>query len=117
MNVSVVAGRLTRPAELRDLPGGGSVLTLDLSVGTPDAGSEAVPVSWFDAPAWARQLDVDETVVVLGRVRRRFFRKGGGVGSYTDVVAQAVVKQSRAKAVSGLVDRAIAALDDLAPSR
>ena len=77
LNVVVAVGRLTRPAELRVLPSGDRLVTLELTVARDEGRAESLPVSWFAAPARAGDLDVDEQVVVVGRVRRRFSCKFG----------------------------------------
>ena len=102
MNLVILHGRLSRPAQLRVLPSGDRLLALDLSVRQPGAATESVPVVWHQAPAAAESLDVDQEVVVVGRVRRRFFRAGGSTQSRTEVVAEAVVlarQSKRARAV------------------
>jgi single-strand DNA-binding protein len=56
-------------------------------------------------------LDVDEEVVVLGRVRRRFFRTGGGTQSRTEVVADQVVLCRHSKKAAAAIERAHNLLD------
>jgi single-strand DNA-binding protein len=114
--VVVLKGRLSRPAELRVLPSGDRLVALELSIpgaGTRAAGprTESVPVVWHDAPAAAEALDVDQAVVVLGRVRRRFFRAGGATQSRTEVVAESVVPARQAKRARALVATGAARLD------
>lgn len=94
INAVAIEGRLARPAEVRALPSGSSVVSLEVTIRRDDGPAETVPVSWIDPPAWASALDVDERVVVVGRVRRRFFRAGGTTQSRTEVVAEAVVRCS-----------------------
>ena len=96
-NVVVVAGRLSRPAEQRVLPSGERLVAVQVTVDRTDDRAETVPVVWFDAPASASALDVDEAVVVVGRVRRRFFRAGGSTQSRTEVVADVIVPTRRAR--------------------
>ena len=67
---------------------------------------------WFGAPASGLDHDVDERMVVTGRVRRRFFRTGGGTQSRTEVVADAVVNARHAKRVNAALERAQAALEE-----
>src|SRR2546429_7795547 len=81
MNVVALIGHLTRPAEQRVLPSGDRLIELQVTTARESARAETVPVVWFDPPASAANLDVDETVVVVGRVRRRFFRARGGTQS------------------------------------
>jgi single-strand DNA-binding protein len=96
-NVVVVAGRLSRPAEQRVLPSGERLVAVQVTVDRTGDRAETVPVVWFDAPASAATLDIEEEVVVVGRVRRRFFRAGGSTQSRTEVVADAVVPTRRVK--------------------
>lgn len=106
MNVVVLLGALSRPAQLRTLASGSSLVGLEVSIARPGERTETVPVVWPDAPAHAATLDVGEQVVVVGRVRRRFFRAGGSTQSRTEVVAEAVVKARRAKRSRELVAQA-----------
>ena len=111
MNVVVLRGRLTRPAALRSLPSGDQLLALEMSVHREGQRAETVPVVWPDAPAAASALDVDQEVVVLGRVRRRFFRAGGSTQSRTEVVADLAVPASSKRKVKAAVGKAIARLE------
>ncbi len=97
LNVVMLRGRLSRPAELRVLPSGDRLVALELSVRRPGGKTESVPVVWHDAPAVAEALDVDQAVMVLGRVRRRFFRSGGATQSRTEVVAETVIPARQAR--------------------
>ena len=111
MNVVVLQGSLTRPAEQRLLPSGDSLVGLEVTVPRPGQKAESVPVVWPDAPASAADLDVGESVVVVGRVRRRFFRSGGSTQSRTEVVAEVVVQARRTKRARAAVAQAMALLD------
>ncbi len=91
INLVALEGHLARPAEQRLLPSGSHVVSLELTVRRDVGPAETVPVSWLDAPAWASALDADEALVVVGRVRRRFFKAGGVTQSRTEVVAETIV--------------------------
>ncbi|HEX2700188.1 MAG TPA: single-stranded DNA-binding protein [Acidimicrobiales bacterium] len=110
-NVVVLRGRLTRPAALRSLPSGDQLLALDLSIQRDGERAETAPVVWPDAPAAATALDVDQEVVVVGRVRRRFFRADGSTQSRTEVVADVVVPASQTKRANAALARALARLE------
>jgi len=105
VNVVVLQGRLARPAEARVLPSGDRLVAFEVTVAGPEGRRETVPVVWFAAPPSAADYDVDTEVIVVGRVRRRFYRAGGSTASRTEVVAEAVLR-------SGQVKRAAAALRD-----
>jgi len=107
MNVSVVVGTLSRDPEVRTLPSGDRLVAYEVTV-RPPAGArgpaeakpkaETVPVAWPDAPTSAERFEAGAEVVVVGRVRRRFFRSGGGTGSRTEVVASSVLKRGTVRA-------------------
>src|SRR5690348_6521842 len=103
MNIVVVAGRLSSTPVSRVLPSGDEVLNLEVTVPGDDGPAESVPVAWTGPPAWAGDLDTGHPVVVLGRVRRRFFRAGGTTQSRTEVVAEQVVPAGRRRQVAGVL--------------
>lgn len=112
LNVVVLRGRLARPAEDRLLPSGSRLIALEVTVARADGPAETVPVAWFDAPAVATGWDAGRQVLVVGRVRRRFFRAGGATQSRTEVVADTVVPVSQAKRVQALLAAAADRLGD-----
>lgn len=97
-NLSVLVGTLSRPAELRHLPSGEHALALEVTVRPEGQAAESVPVAWLGAPAAAASWDTGEEVLVVGRVRRRFFRAGGVTQSRTEVAATLAVPTRRAVA-------------------
>jgi single-strand DNA-binding protein len=108
MNIVVLQGVVSRPAEIRELADGTTLAMLDVATETA-SGRLVVPVAW-EAPG-AVPEDGSE-VVITGRVRRRFFRAGGVTQSRTEVVADAVVPvRSRARARRA-VDEALAGVWD-----
>jgi single-strand DNA-binding protein len=111
INLVVLAGVLAKPAQYRELPSGSNLLTLEVTVPREDAPAEPVPVAWFDAPAWAASLDGGSPVVVIGRVRRRFFRSGGATQSRTEVVAERVLRSTEVKRAQAAMAAAGAALE------
>ena len=110
LNLVVVEGVLARPAQDVELPSGSRLISLEVTVRRDEGPAEPVPVAWFDAPAWATSLDAGASVLVVGRVRRRFFRSGGVTQSRTEVVASKVVRASAAAKFRAALDEAAAAL-------
>lgn len=106
MNVTMLAGRLSRAPEERSLPSGDRVVAYDVTVANPGDRADTVPVVWHDPPAAALKVGLGDDVVVVGRVRRRFFRVAGGTQSRTEVVAEAVVNARQAKRCQNLLDKA-----------
>lgn len=113
MNIVVLAGSLSRPPEVRELPSGDPLVTYEVTVRYSGQRAESVPVVWFDAPRSAVSIEAHETVVVTGRVRRRFFRSGGATASRTEVVATTVVPTRHRKRARRAVEQAVAPLGDL----
>ena len=111
LNVAVIRGRLSRPAEMRLLPSGSKVVQLEVSVRHDDGPTDNVPVACYDPPAAVAGLVEDEEIWVIGRVRRRFFRAGGSTGSRTEVVADTVATLRQVKKVDAALTRV---LDELA---
>jgi single-strand DNA-binding protein len=114
-NLVVLIGRLARPPEQRQLPSGDLLVAFEVTVPRPGERAETVPVVWFEAPASATDLEVDASVVVVGRVRRRFFRAGGSTQSRTEVVADAVVSARHVKRARSALEAATRRLEAAAP--
>jgi len=105
VNVVIVEGNLSRTPERRTLASGSTLLALEVTVRDPDQPTETVPVAWFDPPAAAAKLADGAAVMVVGRVRRRFFRAGGATASRTEVVADTVVASTWTKRRQAALDR------------
>ena len=90
VNVVVLAGTVAAEPVERQLPSG-EVVT-ELRVHAPEAGQRLLPL-----PVTARHGDIDmdairairyeDDVLVHGRLVRRFYRRGAGARSVTEVVA------------------------------
>jgi len=106
MNIVILRGVLTRPAEPRELPSGDTIVAYEVRIARDDGPAETVPVVW-SAPKGRGLHDAGAEVVITGRVRRRFFRVGGATQSRTEVVAAAVVRASEVKRARRLVDEAV----------
>ena len=106
-NLALLRGAVASELVSRELPTGSTVVQFDVS--TEIAASDktvkvSVPVSWVDPPS--KVLDPIERgldIVVVGTVRRRFFRSGGSTQSRTEVVVDTVVPARRTKQVLTLV--------------
>jgi hypothetical protein len=97
---------------------GGTVRSVPVTVELPD--SDGVP-----GRVSAVHAEVDALVLVVGEVRRRFFRAGGVTQSRTEVLASAAVPWpvrggrtvSTRRQVDGLLTAAIDVLGDLHSGR
>jgi single-strand DNA-binding protein len=90
MNVVVLHGAVSSVVDQRALASGVTVWSFDVTTRDADDRSHSVPVSWSDPPD-GTDVAVGSEVVVLGAVRRRFFRVGGSTQSRTEVQAEVVV--------------------------
>ncbi len=103
MNHVLLVGRLSSRPQQRSLASGSVLWSLELTTDTPD-GAWSVPVACFDPPS-ELGFDAGDEVVVVGAVRRRFFRSAGGTQSRTEVVATDVVATSARRKVQRLLRR------------
>lgn len=96
MNIVVIQGHLSSDPRQRDLPSGSILHAYEVS--TRDGGvTRSVPVVWLDPVRPPRFAEGDE-VIVIGSVRRRFFRAGAAVASRTEVEAEVVTRPGSARA-------------------
>ncbi|MCU1453584.1 MAG: hypothetical protein JWN46_1730 [Acidimicrobiales bacterium] len=110
MNVVMLQGTLLRAPEMRVLKSGHQFVAYELRIERSDGPVDTVPVVWVDAPARALTLEAGASVVVTGRVRRRFFRAAGATASRTEVVATEVVLARQRKRVQAALERARAGM-------
>ena len=89
-NVVVLCGRVSSEPQSRQLPSGSTMLQFDLTTRTA-AGSASAPVVWSD-PATSVTCGTD--VVVVGQVRRRFFRAGGVTRGASELAPERVKRPS-----------------------
>jgi single-strand DNA-binding protein len=115
MNVVVIRGTLSKLPALRVLPSGDRLGSFEVTVRFQDGRVETVPVVWFGVPDGALALGPGEDIVVVGRVRRRFYRAGGATCSRTEVVAQRLLPATSRVKVAGLLDAAVAAITEPPP--
>jgi single-strand DNA-binding protein len=114
-NLAVIRGRVTSEPSARGLPAGGIVVQFDV-VTRVEAGGRAVnvsvPIAWNDPAESARAPITSGTeIVVVGTVRRRFFRVGGATQSRTEVVADTVLPTRRRKPVAAALGKAARRID------
>lgn len=110
MNVVLLQGILSSEPRHRTLPSGTELVNWEL---TTDAGGarHTVPVAWFDPTASVRATGAGDQVVVLGMVRRRFYRADGRTVSRTEVVGERCARAGRHAQVARLWERVADALE------
>jgi single-strand DNA-binding protein len=112
VNLAVIRGRCSSPADVRILPSGQAVATLQVTTRPdPEGPARSVPVAVWDPPAWVEALDEGAEVVVVGEVRRRFWRAGAGAASRVEVSALQIARGSDKRRVAKLCRAAGEALE------
>jgi hypothetical protein len=110
MNVVVLRGKLSRPPEERVLESGTRLVQYEVTIRNGEGPAETSPVSWMEAPATASDMAAGDEVVVVGRVRRRWFRRGPVTESRVEVAAGAVIPARQRKRVGVAISQAVATL-------
>ncbi|MET0421339.1 MAG: hypothetical protein ABW073_06520 [Acidimicrobiia bacterium] len=113
VNVSVICGACSGPPEIRVLESGTRLATLALRCPTGDDRATSVPVTVWDPPAWLDTVEAGDRLVVVGKLRRRFFQRPGGVGSRVDVEAELVGRARDRRRIDAAVRKAQRELDAL----
>lgn len=116
-NATVLAGTLSSDARTSVLASGSVLVRLEVTTPGTDGGrADSVPVAWFDPPTSGPALRAGDRVLVVGRVRRRWFSAVGGARSVTEVVASSVIPATRRAAARRALDALTEELRGLAPS-
>jgi single-strand DNA-binding protein len=89
VNVAVLRGTCSSPADVRTLPSGSVLAQLQITARVAGV-ALSVPIAVVDPAAWVEDLDTGEDVIVVGTVRRRFFRAGGATASRVEVQAECI---------------------------
>jgi len=115
-NMVILRGTLSASPRCRELASGTVLLQYDVTT-RDDGGTASVPVAWFDPPAGAHDRHHEgDDVVVVGAVRRRFFRVGGVTQSRTEVVAERVTAVRRPRDVERALAPVRSGLDAIGTS-
>jgi single-strand DNA-binding protein len=104
LDLAVVIGTLSSDPVQQTLASGSTLVRYEVTV-RDRAPADTVPVSWLD-PRRVPALSAGDRVLVVGRVRRRFFRAGGATRSATEIEASAVCRD-RARRATAAIDAAV----------
>ncbi|MEX0848002.1 MAG: hypothetical protein WD023_09515 [Ilumatobacteraceae bacterium] len=117
MNIVILSGLLSSAPRRTELPSGdirwALELTTPLEAGGATDPAASVPVAWHgelvagracigDAASWVAGTEL----VVVGAVRRRFYRAGGVTQSRTEVLAMSLVEVTRRRPVEASLRKA-----------
>ena len=103
MNIVILEGTLSSEPVLRTLSSGSLLHQFEVTTRDAEVAS-TVPVAWFD-PAVPPTFTKGSSVVVVGTVRRRFFRGAAGTQSRTEVVATEVLPSTKKAKVNRVLRR------------
>ncbi|HEU5084018.1 MAG TPA: hypothetical protein VFU14_11815 [Acidimicrobiales bacterium] len=104
LDLAVLVGTLSSDPVEQTLGSGSTLVRYEVTV-RDRSPADTVPVSWLD-PRRVPALASGDRVLVVGRVRRRFFRAGGATRSATEVAASTVCRATASRAASALADAA-----------
>lgn len=116
VNLGVLCGPCSTVPEIRVLESGTRLATLAVRCPaglSADERATSVPVTVWNPPAWLDTLEAGEAVVVVGRLRRRFYQRPGGVGSRVDVEAGYIGRARDRRRIDAALRRALEALEAL----
>lgn len=114
VNLVVLRGVTSAPPELRTLTSGRRLATISVRVHALDPGATSVPVAVREPPAWVEDLDEGAPLVIVGALRRRFFKtKTGGTGARVEVEARAIGRGTDRRRLDTARRRAEEELDGL----
>jgi len=109
VNLAVVRGAVSSPPEVRLLPSETKLVQLQVTTRLAEE-TLSVPVACWSAATWVEELEPGDEVVVVGRVRRRFFRAAGATASRVELEADVVARAGDRRRVRAALRRASGAL-------
>jgi single-strand DNA-binding protein len=112
LNLAIVRGTVSSPPDVRMLPSDTKLVQLQVTTRLADE-TLSMPVAVWNPAAWVEALEPDDEIVVVGRVRRRFFRAAGATASRVELEAEVVARPSDRRRVRAVVRRANAAIESL----
>jgi len=113
MNLAVVRGTVSSPPDVRVLPSDTVLAQLQITTRLAEE-TLSLPVAVWNPASWVEALEPGDEVVVVGRVRRRFFRAAGAAASRVEVEADVVARARDRRRVQAAAKRALAAVELLA---
>jgi single-stranded DNA-binding protein len=114
VNLVVVRGEVTAVPELRELESGRRLAALAIRARGSDGRATSVPVTVWEPAAWVEDLAPGTEIVVVGGVRRRFFRTATGTSATrVDVEAAFVGRAGQRRQLEAARRRIEAALEEL----
>jgi hypothetical protein len=114
LNLVVIRGECSGPPELRELESGRRLAAISVRAPGPDGRSTSVPVTVWEPAGWVEELAEGADVIVVGAVRRRFFRTAvGGAAARVDVEAVFIGRAGQRRQLDAALRRTQETLDVL----
>ena len=113
VNLAVLRGTVSSPPDVRVLPSDTVLAQLQLTTRL-ESETLSLPVAVWNPAQWVEALEPGAEVVVVGRVRRRFFKAAGAAASRVEVEADVVARAGDRRRVEAALRRASGALAALA---
>jgi single-strand DNA-binding protein len=113
INLAVLRGTVSSPPDVRVLPSDTVLAQLQLTTRL-ESETLSLPVAVWNPAQWVESLEPGAEVVVVGRVRRRFFKAAGAAASRVEVEADVVARAGDRRRVEAALRRASGALESLA---
>jgi single-strand DNA-binding protein len=112
LNLAVVRGEVSSPPDVRVLPSEAVLVQLQVTTRL-ESETLSTPIAVWNPAAWIEELEPGTEIVVVGRVRRRFFRAGGATASRVEVEADVVARATDRRRVRAALRKVNAALEPL----
>ena len=112
VNLALVRGTVSSPPDVRVLPSDTVLAQLQLTTRL-ESETLSLPVAVWNPAQWVEALEPGAELVVVGRVRRRFFRAAGAAASRVEVEADVVARAGDRRRVEAALRRASEALESL----
>ena len=113
LNLAVVRGEVSSPPDVRVLPSDAVLVQLQVTTRL-ESETLSTPIAvWNPGGLWVRELEPGTGIVVVGRVRRRFFRATGATASRVELEADLVARASDRRRVRAALRKVNVALETL----
>ena len=112
LNLAVVRGEVSSPPDVRVLPSEAVLVQLQVTTRL-ESETLSTPIAVWNPAAWVEELEPGTEIVVVGRIRRRFFRAAGATASRVEVEADVVARATDRRRVRAAMRKVKAALEPL----
>ena len=112
LNLAVIRGEVSSQPDVRVLPSEAVLVQLQVTTRL-ESETLSTPIAVWNPPGWVEELEPGSEIVVVGRVRRRFFRAAGATASRVELEADVVARAGDRRRVRAALRRVNATLEGL----